>query len=422
MAMKIEFNAVAQGFDKVKSKVNNVFRSIKKEGSATKGILRGLFGSAAGTNMLLGLQMAGQVLGKIINTAKSAFHALKNIADGFDQIAKSARRTGVSFENFQKLTFVAQITGATFENVERTFRTFQQRLLDLKLGNVTKLNSLVKDLKLNSEALGRMNPLDAFLTVFERINQVGDPNMKRGLAQAFGGRGGTQTLPMIENFAAVADILKQFDLAIGSEALAGAEKFDDMMLMLSMQIKKVVAEFGILEIAAQQLAKANIAMLIARGKFGDNEDAFSSITKPFGAMRAVGKFTPVGFVMDRVMSMFGDINKNLGGAAKGFLPDLEQSLSKLRESLEISAISGAGGFGAARSSFNNMGGFSTAGMRAAGMNDPIFSELQKQTKELVEIKQGIVPIGWRNKAPGETFQDILNSYDLSGTIYSGGSE
>jgi len=428
MAIPIEFLAKTTGFGRFNRKITATALHVKRRmrdamsmAGKKGGMLQGLFGKTAGTNLLIGIGMATNVLRQMSSVVVGLFDKLRAMATQFDQIAKSARRTGISFENFQKLTFAAQLTGATFENVERTFRTFQQRLLDLRLGNVTKLNSLVKDLKLDADALSKMNPLDAFTTVFGAINKVGSPNLKRGLAQAFGGRGGTQTLPLVENFKKIADIFQTLDLQIQEGALKGAEDLDDQFVILSLQIRKLVSEFGALEWSAQQLRKLNVVTMIARGKFG--EETGLEAASSGGVLKEIVK----GFALAGPADYFGkiighftkDINKNLGNASEGLIGSLEGVMNKHQKKLDISAIEADSSFKQVRSTFNNMGGFATAGARALGTADPVVSELKSIREVLVNIRD----LSVEGRTSKEMTEIITGHYSSMGkkVMWTGGN-
>jgi len=86
----------------------------------------------------LGLKMAGlgtAVLAPMLGAAK-AFSSMG------DQVAKMAKRTGLSVETLSELRFVASQTGTEFESLEMGFRRMQRSIYDAGRGMSTAVDAL----------------------------------------------------------------------------------------------------------------------------------------------------------------------------------------------------------------------------------------------------------------------------------------
>ena len=140
----------------------------------------------------MGLKIAGlgaAVLAPMLGAAK-AFGAMG------DQVAKMAKRTGLSVEALSELRFVASQTGTSLEALETGFRRMQRSIYDAGRGLSTQTDALA-DLGLKYKDLKGLAPEKQFKLLADAISRVEDPTRKAALAQALFGRAGTQLLPMM---------------------------------------------------------------------------------------------------------------------------------------------------------------------------------------------------------------------------------
>lgn len=133
----------------------------------------------------LGLKIAGlgaAMLTPLIGAAK-AFSSMG------DQVAKMAKRTGLSVETLSELRFVASQTGTDFESLEMAFRKMQRSIYDAGRGLSTTVDAL-EDLGLTFQDLDGLSPEDQFKLLADRISQVEDPTRKAAIAMSLFGRTG----------------------------------------------------------------------------------------------------------------------------------------------------------------------------------------------------------------------------------------
>jgi len=175
-----------------------------------------------------------------------------------DQVAKMAKRTGVSTETLSELRFVASQTGTEFETLENAFRKMQRSIYDAGRGLSTQTDALA-DLGLKYEDFVGLSPEQQFKLLADAISKVEDPTTKAAIAMSLFGRTGTNLLPM---FAAGAEGIEQLQeearrlgLTMSGEDAKAAEDFTDAMDRLWKVVKMGVFNVGAaLAPALQRLA------------------------------------------------------------------------------------------------------------------------------------------------------------------------
>ncbi len=255
----------------------------------------------------LGLKMAGMgaaVLAPMIGAAK-AFSAMG------DQVAKMAKRTGLSVETLSELRFVASQTGTEFESLENGFRRMQRSVYDAGRGLSTAVDALA-DLGLSFEDLDGLSPEKQFKLLADRIGQIEDPTTKAAVAMSLFGRTGTNLLPMfaagskgIEELQAQA---RQLGLTMSSEDARAAEEFTDALDALWKVVKMGVFRVGAaLAPALQQLATVFTQIAIKTSAWIDaNRGMIVTFAKVAAAVVAGGAALAVlGVAISAAGSMFG---------------------------------------------------------------------------------------------------------------------
>jgi len=191
----------------------------------------------------LGLKMAALGSAMLAPLAASA-----KLFSGYgDQVAKMAKRTGLSVETLSELRFVASQTGTEFETLENAFRKMQRSIYDAGRGLSTQVDAL-NDLGLTFQDLDGLSPEDQFKLLADRIAQVEDPTKKAALAMSLFGRTGTNLLPMFASGAKGIEILqaeaRRLGLTMSSEDAKAAEDFTDALDRLWKVIKMGVFHVG----------------------------------------------------------------------------------------------------------------------------------------------------------------------------------
>jgi len=191
----------------------------------------------------MGLKIAGlgaAMLAPLIGAAK-AFSSMG------DQVAKMAKRTGLSVETLSELRFVASQTGTEFESLEMAFRKMQRSIYDAGRGLSTAVDAL-EDLGLKFEDLDGLSPEQQFKLLADRIAEVEDPTTKAAIAMSLFGRTGTNLLPMFaagaKGIEALQKEARRLGLTMSAEDAAAAEEFTDTLDALWKVVKMGVFRVG----------------------------------------------------------------------------------------------------------------------------------------------------------------------------------
>jgi len=191
----------------------------------------------------LGLKVIGLGAAILAPLAASA----KFFSSYGDQVAKMAKRTGLSVETLSELRFVASQTGTEFESLEMAFRKMQRSIFDAGRGLSTQTDAL-DELGLKFEDLDGLSPEHQFKLLADRIGKVEDPTKRAAIAMSLFGRTGTNLLPM---FAAGAKGIEQLQerarelgLTMSKEDAESAEEFTDALDALWKVIKMGVFNVG----------------------------------------------------------------------------------------------------------------------------------------------------------------------------------
>jgi len=258
----------------------------------------------------LGLKMAGlgtAILAPLLGTAK-AFSSMG------DQVAKMAKRTGLSVEALSELRFVASQTGTEFESLEMGFRRMQRSIYDAGRGLSTAKDALI-DLGLRFEDLDGLSPEEQFKLLGEAISRIEDPTKKAAIAMTLFGRTGTNLLPMFAKGAAGIEQLQQearrLGLTMSSEDAKAAEDFTDALDALWKVVKMGVFRVGAaLAPVLKQLAETIIGVATNISAWVQaNREIIVTIMKVAAAVLAGGV----------ALAALGTIISGLGSALGGLI-------------------------------------------------------------------------------------------------------
>jgi hypothetical protein len=166
-------------------------------------------------------------------TGKAA-QAVQNFANAGDEIAKSARKIGVSVEALQELRFAADRSGISSEGLTTSLQKLNKNVGDLRAGTgalrtiLDKTNPALAEQLKNAE-----NNEEAFNLLVNEIANTENAMDKAALAQAAFGRAGQDVLIMAENgvegISELREEARKYGNIISTDAAAASEKFVDSM-------------------------------------------------------------------------------------------------------------------------------------------------------------------------------------------------
>ena len=268
----------------------------------------------------LGLKIAGlgaAMLAPMLGAAK-AFSSMG------DQVAKMAKRTGLSVEALSELRFVASQTGTEFESLEMGFRRMQRSIYDAGRGLSTAKDALA-DLGLRFEDLDGLSPEEQFKLLGEAISRIEDPTKKAAIAMTLFGRTGTNLLPMFARGAKGIEELQEearrLGLTMSSEDAKAAEDFTDALDKLWKVVKMGVFRVGAaLAPVLQQLTDTITGVAIKISAWIDqNRQLIVTVMKVAAAIFAGGiALAALGTIISGLGSAFGVLITIVTGVAGVF--------------------------------------------------------------------------------------------------------
>ncbi|ARK21359.1 hypothetical protein [Sporosarcina ureae] len=222
---------------------DKAFTSGVKESASATGKLRdeldrtGNSGSAFGS----GLKKAGKTAAigiAAIGTASiaagtAAFAMTKKVTDGFDHVAKTSRKMGVSSDFYQEMDYWAGQNGVSQNNMEKSMQRLNQRVGEARSGN-DKYSGALKSLGVDMNAVkdGTLSTEDAMSQSISALSKMTNEQDKAALAsELFGTKLAQELMPAIQDGSlSMKDAkknAKELGFVIGEDTLGAAEKFND---------------------------------------------------------------------------------------------------------------------------------------------------------------------------------------------------
>lgn len=258
MGRNYSVSAKIKGKDEASSVFRRVGRGLKQHlGGPIHGINRGITGIRRGFQAVPGVALVG---GGLIDAGRSLIELATGVAKTGDEIAKTARRAGISTNALQSLGYAAQIAGASQDQFNSGVKMFARNMgfLQAKTG---PLYSLLK--KVAPEMIGLLQGAkdneSALRMVFSALGKLEDPTRRAALAMAAFGRNG-ENLSLIaeqgdEGLAKLEERFRRFGFALDDKFLSQAEEAQDQLLDFS------VAWQGLKNVVGAQILQAGLPKL-----------------------------------------------------------------------------------------------------------------------------------------------------------------
>lgn len=214
----------------------------KKATSATKDMERQMkhsknaikdFGKSAGNamkNVAKGAAVGGAA---IVAGLGVAFAATKKLTDGFDNVAKTSRKMGVTSDFYQEMDYWAGQNGVSTDNMEKSMKRLNQRVGEARGGN-EKYTGALKSLGIDMIAVkdGTLSTEEAMSQSVTALSKMTNEQDKAALAsELFGTKLAQELMPAIQDGSLSMEDAqknaKELGFVIGEDTLGAAEKFND---------------------------------------------------------------------------------------------------------------------------------------------------------------------------------------------------
>ena len=168
--------------------------------------------------------------------------AVQQFASYGDQVAKMARRTGLSVTALSELGHVAELLGSNLDDIEKATKRMSRAMTDASRGLMTYQRAF-DDLGLTTEDLMKMSPEKQFLAIGEAISKLTTFTAKSTAAQEIFGRAGTKLIPVFELGAEGIEHYRKeaqrLGIVIGPKLATLAERLVDMWTRQKMALRGV---------------------------------------------------------------------------------------------------------------------------------------------------------------------------------------
>lgn len=247
-------------------------------------------------NIGAGLARAGA-----IGAAGLAAATVKAVNYG-DSIDKASKRTGITAETFQKLSFSAELSGGSAADVEKAIKRMSTAVGDAQNG----LAESVRDfdaLGVSMEELKGKTPDEQLTLLLKKLSKVTDATKRTELAQGLFGRSGTALLPIIskgaEGFDKLFNRLEAVGGILSGENVAAAASLKDAFTELMATVRGVA--FGAILENANLLQESvdavtnSIIKMKENGELDTLADDFRSIAQVLGGIAELTIFMVAGW-------------------------------------------------------------------------------------------------------------------------------
>ena len=211
---------VVDAVDRTRRGLTSAGRNIDR----TEGRLRRLGGAAKVSALALG--------GIGIAAAGIGVKLAKDFLQAGDELDKFNRRTGISIEQIQKLSFAADQSGTDIETVEKAFLRATRVVGDASDG-LKDAEDTLNLLGLSAAQLSNTHPDELFYTLADAVASVENPLKRAQVAQELFGRSGAQLIPLLEGGAeglrALTDEAERNGNIMSTEAAQAAAAFNDSL-------------------------------------------------------------------------------------------------------------------------------------------------------------------------------------------------
>ncbi len=174
--------------------------------------------------------------------------SIKTFAEMGDEIAKMARKTGITTETLSELRHAAELSGTSLTGLEKAMKRMATAIGDAQDGLTETIRDFDK-LGVSVEELEGLSPEEAFLKLGQAIADIEDPLVRANVAQGIFGRAGMDLIPVFDQGAEALKGMRQeaHDLGIvfDEEAAKKAEEFTDALHRVSEAtsgVKMAIAE------------------------------------------------------------------------------------------------------------------------------------------------------------------------------------
>ena len=186
-----------------------------------------------GNKVKKGAKVVAGVSGVLSGMGTAAFAATNKMVGGFDNIAKSAPKLGVSTDAYQEMDYWAGQNGLSSANMEKAVGRLNQRIGEAKSGNEKYSNALTNlGVNMDDVKSGTLSTEDAMAKSIQGLSEMTNEQDKAAMAsELFGKKLGRELMPALQDGSLSLEDAKkkaeELGIVIEEDTLRSAEKFAD---------------------------------------------------------------------------------------------------------------------------------------------------------------------------------------------------
>jgi len=286
-----------------------------------------------------GMQQVQQSLGRLESSAKSLTGAMNLVNDAMaaigagaairvmyqagqylDEMAKSARRLGMSTAEMQRFALAAEYSGVSVDSATAAI----SRLISRIAAGMPAAMDALSALGLSADALDADDMEGSLYKILDALAGIEDPARRTALAVDLFGRGGVQMVELAAGLDQAADAAARLGLGISDLAAARVEAANDSLTTLWGTVRSFAASLyadaaPVLQVWAEGLS--DVVAMLNRARAGFSETAESA-----------KDFSNALLPSEQAGSGFTDLLRAMEEEAKRIEP-LRRRAEQIRESL-----------------------------------------------------------------------------------------
>lgn len=213
-------------------------------------------------------------IGAIVNFGREIF-ALA------DNIVKLSDKTGLSVEEVQRLSYVAEQSGNNIDQLTDAISKMQVNLSN------PKAQEAVRNLKINFEQLQAAKPYQQLQLIADAIGQVADPAKQAEYAVSLFGKAGAEILPTLKSH--FSELAKEVTTASDQEVRA-MDAAGDALARLSSNVKnEAINVAGSFILAGEQAKNVGLLKVLAAFVAEGAPATIAALAAVGGAAKSAGK-------------------------------------------------------------------------------------------------------------------------------------
>lgn len=184
--------------------------------------------------------LISNVISKASDGIKNLWNDMKESAQAGDEIDKMSQKLGLSYEGYQKWSFVLSQSGLEINNLQAGMKSMTNQI-DKAINNVPESTALFEKLNISVSDLKNSTREEIFEKIISSMQSMEDGVDRAALANKLFGRSGQELTPLLNETAQATEELKEKALETGmvmsDDAVNASVEYTDAMDVLNTSLE-----------------------------------------------------------------------------------------------------------------------------------------------------------------------------------------